>query len=96
MLVKRLGGDAISTIKLDSSEDWSGMPALRRKKEWNLLLDTLDKNQEELLTALSRLKDTDLDQPLAGTKHSIRFCLKGHLEHDIYHSAQIALAAKSF
>jgi uncharacterized damage-inducible protein DinB len=93
LLLKRLNGDGASKIEIDSKEDWTDEESAI---SWKQLRAKMDDNQAGIIKALSSLTDDSLELPLAGTKHSLRFCLKGHIEHDIYHAGQIALAIKSF
>ncbi len=95
LLVKRLNGDTKSKISMDSAEDWSPLPKDQTAATWKKLLAQLEQNQKELLAALPKWKDADLDKNFAGTAYSLRTHLNGQLQHDIYHIGQIALALKN-
>jgi len=94
LLVKRLNGQNGVSIDVDSKEDWAPMPK-EMNGQWNSLVKQLKQNQEELVTALKKWKDADLDKNFAGTGYSLRTFLNGQIQHDIYHIGQIALVLKS-
>ena len=92
LFVKRLNGDHDANIKMNSTQDWSEYTG--SVAAWKELLGKMEKNQDELLTALAKHKDEEMDQPFAGTQYSLRVFCNGHVQHDIYHIGQIALLLK--
>ena len=95
LLVKRLKGDTKSKISMNSTEDWSPVPDTGPEKAWKELIQKLDQNQQSLIPALAQWKDEALDSPFAGTEYPLRTFLNGHLQHDIYHIGQVALATRN-
>jgi uncharacterized damage-inducible protein DinB len=95
LLAKRLNGDVKATIAVNSKEDWAPLPKEQTTATWKTLVAKLEKNQEELIKALSKWTDDALDKNFAGTDYSLRTHLNGQVQHDIYHIGQIALAIKN-
>jgi uncharacterized damage-inducible protein DinB len=95
LLVKRLNGDIKATIDANSKEDWSPLPEEQTAASWRTLVKKLEQNQKELVKALHKQDDGALDNNFAGTSFSLRTFLEGQLQHDIYHTGQIALSIKN-
>lgn len=95
LLVKRLNGDTSSSIETNSKEDWPVLPNEPTAAIWNELVQKLEQNQKELLKALPKWNNAALDKDFAGTSYSLRTFLNGQIQHDIYHTGQIALAIKN-
>jgi uncharacterized damage-inducible protein DinB len=89
---------------------WAGLPeegdwpavADTSESAWRAALDRLDRAQRELLDAAaaidpSRLDESSKDQRdrAAGTGVSLYVLLHGIVQHDVYHSGQIALLNKA-
>jgi uncharacterized damage-inducible protein DinB len=94
LLAKRLKGDNVS-IEVNSKEDWAPLPKEQTVAAWKELIKKLGQNQQELIAALTKLNDEDLDKDLANTSNSLRTFLNGQIQHDIYHIGQVALAIKN-
>ncbi|MFZ9388291.1 MAG: DinB family protein [Chitinophagaceae bacterium] len=94
LLVKRLNGDTGSKISMNSAEDWSEIPGGDPATAWKKILREMEANQAALAEALSKWKDEALDQPFCNTPYSLRIFLDGHLQHDIYHTGQVAWIMK--
>lgn len=95
LLVKRLNGDTKTTITTNSKEDWSPLPEEQTASSWQALVKKLEQNQKELVKALHKCDNDALDNNFAGTSFSLRTFLEGQLQHDIYHTGQIALSIKN-
>jgi uncharacterized damage-inducible protein DinB len=65
------------------------------EKAWEKTLAKLDRAHEELVKAVSSLSDQALKEKTAGRDHSVRITLHGIIQHNIYHSGQIALLKKA-
>src|SRR5689334_19302715 len=85
LLVKRLNGQKAVSIDVDSKEDWAPVPTEMNGKAWPALIKQLEQNQKDLIIALAKSKDEDLDKDFAGTGYSLRTFLNGQIQHDIYH-----------
>ena len=94
LLVRRLNGDTKASISMDSKEDWTPQPAQQNADTWKTLVKKQEQNQKDLVEALGKWKDADLDKNFAGTTYPLRTFLVGQVQHDIYHIGQIALALK--
>ena len=94
LLVRRLNGDNKASISMDSKEDWTPLPGQQNAGTWKALVKKQEQNQKDLVEALGKWKDVDLDKNFAGTAYPLRTFLNGQIQHDIYHIGQIALALK--
>ena len=86
-MLKKLAGDAVFDIELNSEADW---PTLEITSEaaWNDLLNDLQDTQDQLLKQLK--KDTiALDAVTPGRSYSLEYLILGVVQHDIYHAGQI-------
>src|SRR4030095_6277255 len=70
LLVKRLNGQKGVSIDVDSNEDWAPAPKELNGQSWNSMVKQLEQNQKDLIKALSKSKDEDLDKDFAGTGYS--------------------------
>jgi uncharacterized damage-inducible protein DinB len=61
---------------------------------WRELLAKLDRSQEDLLEAVSGLKEEVLDEKVKGRPESYYVLLQGIIHHDLYHAGQISLLKK--
>jgi uncharacterized damage-inducible protein DinB len=95
LLAKRLDGDTIASIEVNSKEDWTPLPKEQTVSTWKELIKKLEQNQQELIKWLPKWNDEALDKNFAGTAYSLRTFLNGQIQHDIYHIGQIALAIKN-
>ena len=95
LLVKRLNGDIKSSIESNSKEDWAPLPKDKNAFAWQTLIKNLEQNQQDLVRALAKWKDEALDKNFAATDYPLRTFLNGQIQHDIYHTGQIALAIKN-
>lgn len=79
--------------EVTAEEDW---PAISDTSEvaWRQACQALETAQEELLGALSQLSDSQLSQMVPGREFSLYFVLHGTIQHDAYHSGQIAILKK--
>ncbi len=95
LLVRRLNGDTKASIGIDSKEDWTPLPAQQTTSTWNALVKKLEQNQKDLIASLGKWKDVELDKDFVGSGTRLRTFLIGHVQHDIYHIGQLALALKN-
>jgi uncharacterized damage-inducible protein DinB len=95
LLAKRLNGDTKASIEMNSKQDWPPLPKEQTAATWKELAKGLEQNQKELIEALGKWNDDALDKNFAGTNYTLRTFLNGQIQHDIYHTGQIALAIKN-
>ncbi|HEY9165569.1 MAG TPA: DinB family protein [Candidatus Kryptonia bacterium] len=88
---QRLGGIAVEP---PPEQDW---PAVKEtsKEAWNRTIKQLDSREKKLEEAVSKLNENRLEQTAPGRDHGVRFMLQGVIYHNVYHSAQIAMAKKT-
>lgn len=89
-VTQRLEGYA---VELSKEEDW---PPVNNSSEnsWNSALQLLNESYENLLKKVSGLSDADLNKTVPGRDHSAYFLLHGIIQHDLYHTGQIAILKK--
>ncbi|RSK35239.1 DinB family protein [Hymenobacter metallilatus] len=91
-----------SLIGPSEAENWPDVPAEATEAAWQQALLRLRQAHEQLLAAVASLTDADLDRsprPLpeypAGTPGSYYVLLHGLVQHNQYHTGQIALLRKA-
>jgi uncharacterized damage-inducible protein DinB len=91
---KRLHGNDLFSVKQQESFDWRKTDPIP-EKAWPKLLHALDMNQQQMITALEQADDHLLDQKVVKRNYTFRKLIRGIIQHDIYHTGQIALLKKS-
>ena len=76
-------------IKIDSDEDW---PVVNQGQ--NELLAALDDSQNELIIAISEFDAQKWKNKIPDARYSYFELCQGIIDHDIYHTGQIALLLK--
>jgi uncharacterized damage-inducible protein DinB len=71
---------------LTTVEDWSDLTG----KSWPATVQELEHAQSRIVDAVARLSTERLDENVPGNKHKIYDEVIGAIEHNIYHSGQIA------
>jgi uncharacterized damage-inducible protein DinB len=84
---RRLEGDR---AQLTDAEDW---PAVTDADErsWEQIRQSIKKAAGDLASAISRLDDSRLDQPIIEGMSSVYVTLHGVIQHSLYHAGQIAI-----
>ncbi|MBX0291168.1 DinB family protein [Hymenobacter sp. HSC-4F20] len=84
-------------------QNWPPLPPTPDETSWQQAQAHLHAAHEQLLGAVARLQDTDLDRYLeaqpeyaAGTPGTYYVLLHGLVQHNLYHAGQIALLRKAF
>jgi uncharacterized damage-inducible protein DinB len=65
------------------------------EEAWQQLLAQLEQNYKKILNVVSNLTDQQLEQKLSGKDYNLRLMLRGTINHNIYHTGQIALLKKT-
>jgi uncharacterized damage-inducible protein DinB len=96
---KRLGGAAAG---LPAEGDWPEPPAQAGPGAWREALDALEEAHRALVSAIADLRDSQLfaltNDPRVdenGSADTYYQLAQGILQHDVYHSGQIALLKKA-
>lgn len=92
---KRLQGETEHLPDQEQTFNWEPFSA-KRKNAWDILINQLNTNQEQLLTLLRRQDEEILSQRVAGKPYTFQYLLTGILQHDLYHLGQIAYLNKLF
>jgi uncharacterized damage-inducible protein DinB len=80
-------------VELSDEEDWPKVTN-SNKNSWNSALNLLNESYENLLKKVSSLSEADLEKTVPGRDHSVYFLLHGIIQHDLYHTGQIAILKK--
>ena len=89
--VRRLGGDPAN---LTDDEDW---PAVTDTSEagWQETKEMLRTCHNELQSAISKVDESRLDQPIVAGMKTVYVTLHGIVQHTLYHAGQIAILKKA-
>ncbi len=93
-LIKRLEGDREYKPSMKSEDNWKSNAQLK-KAGWKSLLKTLDASQAQLLSLLAKEKDALLKKKYSD-KATFHDLINGILQHDLYHTGQIAYLKSSY
>ena len=92
---RRLEGDP---AQLSDEEDWSNISDFS-DEAWTKTKEDLRENHAQLLSAIARVDESKLDQPIMTHAtipfSSIYVTLHGGVQHDLYHAGQIAMLKKA-
>jgi uncharacterized damage-inducible protein DinB len=89
--IRRLKGDR---AELSDAEDWPSVTETT-DEAWQKAKEGLMTIHQQLLEAILRLDDPHLDKPIVEGLSSVYTTLHGILQHDLYHSGQIAILKKA-
>lgn len=80
---------------MDAPEEGDWPPVEGQGAEtWAQALGKLDRTQQQLIEIVSALTDSKLKERVANKEYSIGFMLQGIIQHNVYHTGQIALLKK--
>ena len=88
---RRLEGDRAQLIE---EENW---PPITETSEaaWSEAKKQLERAHQGLVTAVSDLEESRLDEPILVDMPSIYVTLHGVIQHELYHTGQIAILKKA-
>jgi uncharacterized damage-inducible protein DinB len=89
--LRRLGGNS---EPLTAGEDWPPVPEVS-EQAWRETLALLRSQEEELRTAVEGFPIDQLDEPLIAGGSSAYNNFHGHIQHTLYHAAQIRLLRRA-
>lgn len=89
---RRLEGDR---AELTDAEDWPEVSDTS-ERAWQETISRMTQANDELSSAISRLDDSRLDQPMNEGMSSVYVTLHGVIQHTLYHAGQIAILKKAF
>jgi len=87
-LINRLNGDLDYKSSMTSEDNWRSSEQLK-KQGWKSILKSLDQSHDLLLALLVKQKDSILNKRYSD-KASYQDLINGILQHDLYHTGQIA------
>ena len=90
---RRIEGDR-APIEISSPQDW---PPAEEKSEaaWELAKAALERGHQALVEAIKRLATSQLDEAVAEGMSTFYVTLHGVIQHDLYHTGQIAILKKA-
>ncbi len=77
---------------LTPEEDWEDVTQLT----WSAAIERIENAEGRLCDAVARLSTDDLDNIVVGRKYTVYFMVHGVIQHNLYHSGQIAILKKQF
>lgn len=80
--------------QLSDEEDWPAVPVVT-ETAWAETKAAIKESHEALRSAIARLTDSHLDQPILPGMSSVYVTLHGVIQHSLYHAGQIALLKKT-
>ncbi len=92
--LKRVQKDQTQDLAWFEAHDWD--PIDPETHDWEDGLCRLEAAHESLITTLSTMSDSFLDEQVDFRNYNFRFLLHGLIQHNIYHAAQIAYISKFF
>lgn len=87
-LIKKLNGDLEYKPSMKSEENWKSNDQLK-KVGWRSVINSLAESQAQLLNLLAKQKDSILKKKYSD-KATYQDLINGILQHDLYHTGQIA------
>ena len=81
-------------IELTPEEDWAAVRDTS-EKAWQGLLERHRRAAEELRRLMAGLDDARLEQGVVGKEYNAYIMLHGIVQHELYHTGQIALLKKA-
>jgi len=88
---RRLSGDR---AQLPVEEDWPSVEDTS-DEEWMRTKAALQRRHHELRATIRRVDEERLDQPILEGLSSVYVTLHGVIQHDLYHTGQIAVLRKA-
>lgn len=92
--IKKLAGDIEFDITLNTVADWSDI-TIDDFSEWHQLIETLTSTQQQLLRLIGKLSSEELQQQVPGKDYNFEYMLHGLIQHEVYHTGQIAVYWKN-
>jgi uncharacterized damage-inducible protein DinB len=89
---KRIQGDEEYEIKTEK-QNWGNLKTMD-EFEWETLTMELSLSHDELMLALEEKNDKFLDEIVVGTEYDYYTLLNGIIQHDLYHTGQMAILKK--
>lgn len=93
-VIKKLEGDISFDITLNTTADWTAIN-IDHFETWDDLIEVLKKSQNQLLTLIESLPDEALMKQVPGKDYSFEHMLHGLIQHEVYHTGQIAVYWKN-
>ena len=88
---RRLRGD---TVQPTPEQDWPVIDG-GSSEAWRQTLDALEREHNQLRTAICAMPEASLENQAPGKDHSVAMMLHGVIQHSLYHAGQIALLKKA-
>ncbi|QHT68198.1 DinB family protein [Rhodocytophaga rosea] len=89
---QKIEGDRSFDI-LNAEQDWPFID-VADESNWQEDLQALENSQQQLLQAINTMEDKGLEDIVNGRQYTFYILLHGIIQHDLYHTGQIALLKK--
>lgn len=93
-VIKKLKGEAEFDIQLNSVSDWTDI-SIQQFSDWDRLINQLTLSQNELIDLIKRQSNDTLKAQVPGKGYSIEYMVHGLIQHEVYHTGQIAVYWKN-
>ncbi|MDW3195737.1 MAG: DinB family protein [Cytophagales bacterium] len=93
-VIKKLIGDIDFDITLNTTADWTDIN-IEHFEAWDHLLELLRDTQNQLVTLIRSLSNEVLIKQVPGKDYSFEHMLHGLIQHEVYHTGQIAVYWKN-
>ena len=67
----------------------------KSEDDWERIVENFSDGHAKLYEAVLPLEDSQLSDPVRGCDYDTSFMLHGVIQHDLYHTGQIALLKKA-
>lgn len=91
LLLRRMKGNAVG---LTPEEDWPPAPEAT-EEAWQFAVEALKDRERQLTDAVAGFPSDRLDEPLVPGGSSAYNNFHGHLQHNLYHAAQMGLLKRA-
>ena len=93
-VMEKFQGHAEFDFELNSKADWTEID-LQQFSDWDHLIAELRVTQEELIQLISHQNDDGLFLKVPGKNYTYAHMLHGLIQHEVYHTGQIAVYWKN-
>ena len=89
-VIKKLTGDAAFDIVLNTEADWANI-TIKQYKDWDQLLEELTHSQQQLISHIEKVSDEEMRSQIPGKNYGFEHMVHGLVQHEVYHTGQIAV-----
>jgi len=79
------------TVKLD----WPSMPKSKTAATWQRAVNKMHSSMKSLYEFIDKNEESILDRPVVGKPYNVEHMMHGVVQHNLYHTGQIALLKRA-